>query len=121
MRRKPERRPARMGCMEVERPVSTTPVFLKMLIDFGIVPRDAKFSGHGGWAEFEKVSRDLVVTRVRERLKREGKLQQRAGLFSCVQETQAALEAMSETARLKLRGRLVLNDFRLDEEDQKGD
>lgn len=122
MRRKPERRPARLGPMQTEKTISTTPACLQLLIDFNIVERDAKFSKHAAWAEYQKVSADPVVSRWRELLKREGRLQQRAGLFSCVAETQAALEAMSEEQRLRVRARLILKDFRVvDEEDQKGE
>ena len=119
MRKQRERRPARLGAMEVERKISTVPSFVTLLHRFGFIGRDTKLSKHAGWSEFSKVEGDPVVCRIRERLKREGKLQQRAGLFSSVQEVQQVLLLMSADQLLRAKARYVLNDFRLTAEDKE--
>jgi hypothetical protein len=119
--RKTVRKQPRLGAMR-DREVTTVTVFESLLRRFGFITRDTKLARHEGWSRFLQVQSDSVVTRVRERLKCEGKLQQRAGLFSSVHEVEAALCAMSADALLRLRARIILQDFRLTAaEDKEGE
>jgi hypothetical protein len=89
-----------------------------LLHRFGFIDKETKLSGHAGWSEYTKVEKDLVVTRIRERLKTEGKLVQRSGLFDSVRQTEQALASMSAEQLLRCRGRYILQDFRLTPEDE---
>jgi hypothetical protein len=117
--RKAVRKQPRLGAMQVEREVSTVTVFEALLRRFKFVDRDTKLPKHAGWSEYQKIERDLVVTRIRERLRRDGELRKGSGLFSAVSETEQALCQMSEDQILRLRARMVLNDFRLTAEDKE--
>jgi hypothetical protein len=117
--RREQRKPVRLGAMQVEREVSVTPRFVELLRKFGFIDRDTKLPKHAGWSEYLKVENDPMVRRIRERLKSEGKLQQRAGLFSQVDETWQALSVMNEEQLLRCRARRVLNDFRLSAEEKE--
>jgi hypothetical protein len=118
--RQPERRPARqIGPMVSERVISNVPSFVALLHRFGFIDREAKLKGHAGWSEYTKVENDLVVTRIRQQLLREGKLVQRSGLFDNVRQTEQALASMSEDQLLRCRARYFLNDFRLTPADRE--
>jgi hypothetical protein len=120
--RRGERRPAkqqRLGPMVTERVITDVPSFLTVLHRFGIVDKTAVLGKHGAWSEYLKVQNDLVVTRIRERLSRDGELRKGSGLFSAVQETEQALCQMNPDQLLRLRARMVLNDFRLSAEDKE--
>ena len=114
--RQRERRPARpLGPMQSERTISDVPSFVALLHRFGFVSSDVKLGKHVGWSEYQRVANDPVVTRIRERLQRDGELRKGSGLFSAVAETEQALVVLSKDpdALLRLRARMTLNDFRL--------
>jgi hypothetical protein len=119
--RRAERRPARpIGPMR-ERELETTSGFVALLHRFGILDKDQKLSKHQGWSEYQRVERDPVVSRVREKLRSDGELRKGSGLFSAVHETEQALVVLSKDpdALLRLRARMFLNDFRLGPEDKE--
>jgi hypothetical protein len=114
MKRRYERRPARpIGPMQSERTISTLTVFENLLRRFNFIQRDDKLPKHAAYSTYQRIERDLVVTRVRERLARDGELRKGSGLFSAVFETEQALLQMSEEAILRLRARMCLQDFRV--------
>jgi hypothetical protein len=104
--------------MQSERVISDMPTFIGVLVKFGIADREQKSTKHQGYAEYRRVENDPVVTRIRERLRAQGKLLQRGGLFSNVGETEQAMSTMNDEQLLRLRARMVLNDFRLKPEDK---
>lgn len=116
-----ERRPVRLGPMETERKLETASSFELLLRRWGFVDRDTKMANHAFYSEFQKVAADLVVARMVQQLKSQGKLTQR-GLFSAVRETECALVAMQSAdpdSLLRLRARMALNDFRLTPADEE--
>lgn len=117
--RKTVRKQPRLGVMVTERQISHIPVFVALLHKFGILDKEVKLPNHEGWSEYLKVQNDLVVTRIRERLWNAGELRKGSGLFSAVHETEQALLEMNEDQLLRLRARMVLNDFRLTAEDKE--
>jgi hypothetical protein len=120
-RQRRERRPKelRLGPMQTEKTISDVPVFVALLHRFNIVDRDTKLGKHTGWSEYLRVQNDPVVSRVRDRLWRDGELRKSSSLFSAVYETEQALCQMSEDQLLRLRARMILNDFRLSEKDKE--
>jgi hypothetical protein len=104
-----------------QRELETVSVFESLLRKFGIIDRDANLTKHAAYSEFAKVERDPVVSRIREKLWKEGKLRKGSGLFSNVAETSQCLELMSSDALLRLRARMILQDFRVTHPDDKGE
>jgi hypothetical protein len=119
--RRAERRPARpLGAMR-DREVTTVTVFEALLRRFGFVQWGDKLPRHAAYSTYQKIERDPMVTRIRERLRRDGELRKGSGLFSAVHETEQALAQISEEAILRLRARLLLQDFRVTHPDDKGE
>ena len=126
-RQRRERRPARLfgqrniatQPIAAARQLETVSVFDALLLRFGIIDRDTVLTKHAAYAEFARLQRDPVVQRVREELWNAGELRKGSGLFSSVAETEQCLLQMSEDQLLRLRARLVLNDFRLTAEDKE--
>jgi hypothetical protein len=93
------------------------PSYIKVLQRFGIVSREAKLPKHAAWSTFSQVAADPEVMRVRQTIE----LQQRSvgGLFGQqVFQVEAALAHMSDEQILRLRGRLLSQDFRLDKQEK---
>lgn len=106
--------------MQTERTINTdVPTFLSLLINFGFVEKTARLPKHAAYAEYARVAADPVVSKVREKLRAEGKLEVRSGLFSGVAETAQVLATFSDEQLLRIRARRILNDFRLGPEDKQ--
>ena len=72
--RRAERRPARpLGAMR-DREVTTVTVFEALLRRFGFVQWGDKLPRHAAYSTYQKIERDPMVTRIRERLRRDGEL-----------------------------------------------
>ena len=104
-----------------QRELETVSVFESLLRRFGIIDRDANLTKHAAYSQFAKIERDLVVSGIRERLRRDGELRKGSGLFSAVHETEQALCAMTPDQLLRLRARMILQDFRVTHPDDKGE